>query len=234
MISAALLALAAFFADPPPLPTGPVPPVRPRANLVAVFAGEAYPREALRRREQGAVGYRLVVRADGRVGRCDVIASSGSRSLDAATCRILRRRAIFAPARDGAGRPVADVVASQVRWSLPAPSALASYVSWRDYPREAIRRREQGRVAFELIVGTDGRVSECRILESSGSAALDGRTCQIMRERPSFPPPRDAAGQLATDTVRGAIFWVLPRRPLIPLNPATGEPPRLAGRGYER
>src|SRR4051794_25130234 len=172
MISIALLALAASVAEPPPLTAGPVPPVRPRANLLAAFAEEGYPREALGRREQGVVGYRLVVRADGRVGRCDVIASSGSRSLDAATCRIMRRRAIFTPARDAAGRPVADVVVSRVRWSLPAPSALASYVSWRDYPREALRRREQGRVAFELAVATDGRVSECRILESSGSAAL--------------------------------------------------------------
>jgi len=209
----ALLVLA-LAADSPP--TGPVPPVRPSADLSALFGPRDYPLEAIRRAEHGDVGFRLVVGPNGRVTRCDILASSGSRALDEVTCRILRERARFRPARDSLGRPVADVVVSRVHWEMPQAAALATYIASGDYPMEALRRRQQGRVEFELIIGADGRPADCRILTSSGSAALDEATCRIMRERPRFAPARDPAGQPTTDVVRSAVRWVLPGRPPIP------------------
>ena len=229
MIPIAFVVLSAAAA-PAALPAGPVPPVRPRANLAALFADGDYPRAAIRRGEQGDVGFRLVVAPDGRVTRCDVTASSGSAALDRATCRIVAGRARFTPARDAAGNPVADVVASRVHWALPPATGLASYISARDYPREALRRREQGRVEFELAVSPEGRVAGCRILASSGSAALDAQTCVIMTERPRLTPARDAEGRPTTDTIRSAVRWVLPTRPLIPINPRPYEPRILGGR----
>lgn len=210
MISIALLALTAIGS--PPLPTGPVPPLRPRADLAQLFGEAGYPRAAIARGEQGNVGFRLVVGPNGRVMRCDIIQSSGSRALDEATCRILRGRARFTPARDAAGSPVADVVVSGVNWQLPVATGLATYISWRDYPLEAIRRRQQGRVEFELTVAPDGRPSACRILASSGSAWLDEATCRIMRQRPRFTPARGAAGEPTADIVRSRVVWVLPTR----------------------
>jgi TonB family protein len=209
MISIAFLAIAAASS---PLPTGPVPPVRPRADLAQLFGGAGYPRAALARGEKGNVGFRLVVGPNGRVTRCDIMQSSGSRALDEGTCQILRRQARFTPARDAAGNPVADVVVSRVNWELPTAAGLATYISGRDYPLEAVRRREQGRVEFELTVAPDGRPSACRILASSGSAWLDEATCRIMRQRPRFAPARDAAGRPTADVVRSRIVWVLPTR----------------------
>ncbi|MBA3525824.1 MAG: TonB family protein [Sphingomonas sp.] len=55
---------------------------------------------ALARREQGRVEFRLDVGENGRVTGCTITRSSGSRWLDSTTCRILRSRARYTPARN--------------------------------------------------------------------------------------------------------------------------------------
>jgi len=124
MVAAALLAL--LLAQPSARPPAPAPapapdaaPLRPTAWPFRLFTDEDYPAAALRAREQGRVVYRIEIGPDGRVSGCAVRRSSGSASLDAATCRIVRSRARFAPARDGAGRPVRDHRDGDVLWRLP-------------------------------------------------------------------------------------------------------------------
>lgn len=92
---------------------------KPRANLVSYVTPGDYPSEAVRRREQGLVQYRLLVGTNGRVESCTIRASSGSALLDQHTCALMQRRAAFAPARDKAGKPMAAPIFSQVRWVLP-------------------------------------------------------------------------------------------------------------------
>ena len=94
--------------------------------------------------------------------------------------------------------------------SARARANLASYVSDADYPSSALRSEEQGTTRFRLTVGSDGRVKDCAITSSSGSAALDSATCRIMRNRARFTPARDSNGQPTTDTVSSGIRWVLP------------------------
>ena len=81
-----------------------------------------------------------------------------------------------------------------------------------DYPPEARRAGAQGRVAFELAARPDGRVYFCRIMRSSGSAALDAATCRILRARVRYLPARDEAGHAVGDDVFGEVVWRLPRR----------------------
>jgi TonB family protein len=142
MISAALLALAASVASPPPLPAGPVPTVRPDGDARAALAAAGDAREA--------------------------------------------------------------------------------------------RRRDQREVVFEVTVSPRGAVSDCRILQSSGSAQLDDQACTIARGRPRLAWARDAQGRARPESVRRIVSWSIPRHPLVLLNPRSAEPPRLAGRGYER
>jgi protein TonB len=47
-----------------------------------------------------------------------VSSSSGSRSLDNATCRILRSRARFTPAKGSNGQPMADTYSQRITWRL--------------------------------------------------------------------------------------------------------------------
>jgi len=194
-----------------------VPARRTRADLSSYFSDADYPAEAIRRGEQGIVAYALNVDEAGRVSACRITESSGSAVLDEATCRILRERARFTPARDRRGRAVPDRVAGRTRWVLPpeatssrALANLASYISDDDYPAEALRNEEQGTVEFVLRIGRDGTVSDCRIATSSNSASLDEATCRIMSARARFRPALDSAGNPTEDEVRARIRWVLP------------------------
>ena len=75
---------------------------------------------ALANREAGRVEFRLDVGENGRVLNCTVTRSSGARALDATTCRIVRSRARFTPARDSNGMPVGHWVKDAIEWRLPA------------------------------------------------------------------------------------------------------------------
>lgn len=91
---------------------------RPIGSVVGLFSGDDYPPSAARNEEEGTTGVRITIGADGRVSSCDVIASSGSSSLDTTTCSIIQRRARFVPARDEAGNAVSDTYTQRIRWSL--------------------------------------------------------------------------------------------------------------------
>lgn len=121
MVAAALL--ASLLAQPPARPPEPIPapgvtPPEPTAWPFDRFTGDDYPAGALRAQQQGRVVYGLRIGPNGRVSNCEVRVSSGSPALDAATCRIVRSRARFTPARDSAGRPVPDQRDGDVLWRL--------------------------------------------------------------------------------------------------------------------
>lgn len=91
-----------------------------------------------------------------------------------------------------------------------AGGSLARYLTSDDYPPAALRNNEQGRVAFILDVGADGRVTRCTVTESSGSRQLDNTTCLIMQSRARYTPARNALGLAVADRDRGVVRWQLP------------------------
>jgi protein TonB len=110
-------------APPPPPPPPPAPvkvqPARAKANLASYVSDADYPAAATRAEEEGTTGFRLDVGTDGRVTNCTVTSPSGSSSLDAATCRIMKSRARFTPAHDSSGNPTTDSTAGRIKWVLP-------------------------------------------------------------------------------------------------------------------
>ena len=100
-----------------------------------------------------------------------------------------------APAtRPGAARPRAN---------------LASYLSADDYPPSAARNNEEGQVVFILDISAEGRVTNCTVTLSSGSAALDSATCRIMRSRARYTPARNLRGEAIAGRDQGAVRWQL-------------------------
>ena len=83
-----------------------------------------YPAEAIPQRAEGRVELTLAIDATGRLTACTVRKSSGWPVLDAATCRILLRRAKFNPARDAFGHPMSDVIETGIDWHMPPPDLL--------------------------------------------------------------------------------------------------------------
>lgn len=78
------------------------------ASLVRAFSDRDYPPGVLQDWPRGArIFLRLRIEADGRPSQCDVMRSFGNSVADQWTCRLMMERAVFRPARDANGMPVA-------------------------------------------------------------------------------------------------------------------------------
>lgn len=103
--------------------------------------------------------------------------------------------------------------AARARW-------LSGGIGPEDYPRAAVRARAEGVVHLRFVVAANGRVRDCRVTRSSGSAALDATTCRLIERRFRYRPARDAVGRPTAETIRGEHHWVLgPEPPPVELEP---------------
>ncbi len=91
------------------------PPV-PRAPLQRYITSDDFP-AGLPRSAARPVQVALGVGPDGRAIDCRIISGSGAPSLDSATCRLLRNRARFTPARDGRGTAITGEVQATIDWN---------------------------------------------------------------------------------------------------------------------
>lgn len=76
-----------------------------------------------------------------------------------------------------------------------------------DYPLAALRNDAQGMVIARINVDADGRVTDCAVVRSSGSSALDGRTCQVYRTEARYRPAIDVHGQPVATAVLETVSW---------------------------
>lgn len=199
----------------------PVPHTRAKADLGGLIKDADYPAAALRAGQEGTVAFRLHIAETGAVSRCEIVTSSGSAALDETTCHIMTTRPKFTPALDAEGKPTTDTVHAQIVWNIAEPalpaeppavrakarSNLAEMISDGDYPEAALEAGEEGVVVFGVLIDETGAVADCGILETSGSAALDAATCNILRTRARFEPARDAHGKPVKDFATARIFW---------------------------
>ena len=91
--------------------------LRQRARLIeGEMSRRDYPPAARRAGIGGRVVVRIDVGANGRVAACTVVQSSGNADLDETSCRLIKRRYRYEPARDAAGRPAPDVIREGHVW----------------------------------------------------------------------------------------------------------------------
>jgi periplasmic protein TonB len=94
----------------------------------------------------------------------------------------------------------------------PRPfGAIEKRVTNDDYPASALAKKSEGVVKFSLVIGENGRVSDCSIVKSSGDAALDSATCFHIKRRAKFRPATDENGNPIAGKYAGKITWRLPR-----------------------
>ena len=105
--TAALLSLSsASFGGPPAMPRDDFGGAKP-LHVEGWFTADDYPDKAALWHQQGYVNVSFTIGTDGRMTNCQVTRSSSYPLLDAVPCKVLTKRARFAPAKDSAGAPVA-------------------------------------------------------------------------------------------------------------------------------
>lgn len=95
---------------------------QPKTSPSTWIRSKDYPRAIQRRGQEGRVGAKLAVSAEGAVSGCEIIISSGDQSLDRVTCDLLTKRAVFTPAKNARGQPVPSVYPFTVQWAIPFDS----------------------------------------------------------------------------------------------------------------
>lgn len=76
-----------------------------------------------------------------------------------------------------------------------------------DYPKELRATGPKGVTWAEVIVGTNGRVTSCRITKPSGIPQFDAKTCQILLQRFRYRPARDALGRPIAAPDSFSVDW---------------------------
>jgi TonB family protein len=110
-----------------------------------------------------------------------------------------------------AGLPVSPPAPPLAPWPTSIPGRMLSSPDWSDYriyPVAAQRKNAEGVVVSEILIATDGKPIECRIVQSSGSPDLDGGTCDLMMKM-RFEPARDTSGSATRSTYRRRLTWLL-------------------------
>lgn len=102
----------------------------------------------------------------------------------------------------------------------PTPKAVAKalvarnpggWVTDADYPSAALRSGDEGTTRFKLDVDGSGKVTNCTVTGSSGSALLDSTACNLLRRRARFTPAQDDAGNKMAASYSSKITWKIPK-----------------------
>ena len=80
-----------------------------------------YPKALREANISGTTQTEVAVGANGRPTACRVIRTSGSRELDATTCRLIMQRFKFKPARNAAGQAIDSHIEYDQEWDAPPP-----------------------------------------------------------------------------------------------------------------
>lgn len=99
----------------------------------------------------------------------------------------------------------------------PAPSGadpqpignIADWFASDSYPPQARALGLEGRVVFALDIDALGRITECHVIEGSGSDLLDSATCTQAIINGRFRAGRDAAGKAVAKPWRSTMRWKL-------------------------
>ena len=103
------------------------------------------------------------------------------------------------------------VVLASIETSAFHPFGLESIFRVSDYPSAAVTRNEQGTAGVRYWIGTTGKVSDCRVVELSGSAILDQQTCDVITRRARYFPARTKSGEPVASIGFQRIRWEMPQ-----------------------
>lgn len=111
------------------------------------------------------------------------------------------------------GLPLDPPKPVQPAFEPKAAAPLGSPGTWAgegDYPPGDLHAGHAGVTRFRVGIGSDGRVSDCTIVASSGWPGLDAAACRAVTMRARFRAATDERGQATAGNYASAIRWVMP------------------------
>ena len=87
---------------------------------------------------------------------------------------------------------------------------VAGELKTKDFPRSGAGERDGRFIVVRYAVRTDGRVRNCRVVQSSGSVEADAITCKLIEKRFRYRPAADAAGNPVGDETAWKQWWWRP------------------------
>ncbi|MGL4314967.1 MAG: energy transducer TonB [Sphingomonas sp.] len=130
---------------------------------------------------------------------------TSAKSVAKPVAKTAAKPAVAAPAAPPAPKPLADD-------GTPRAKPIGNPGDWFPadaYPPEARNAGQEGRTVFAVKIDAKGRILECDIVQSSGSAQLDNTTCDLIVSHGRFTPAHDAAGNAVAGEWRSAMRWQL-------------------------
>ena len=130
--------------------------------------------------------------------------------------------------RERPTEPVRVVVPTPVPSATPAPPATPSptpsiapvaavprngpqgWITNDDYSNSDLRREREGTARYRLVIGSNGRVNSCEIVQSTGHSSLDSATCRLIQRRAQFNAATDSRGERVVGTYTGSVSWRIP------------------------
>lgn len=85
-----------------------------------------------------------------------------------------------------------------------------NWANTNDYPSRALQQEREGTTGFSVTIGTDGRVIDCQVTQSSGHADLDAATCTNVKRRARFEPAL-RGGQPVQGSYSNRVRWEIPK-----------------------
>lgn len=87
----------------------------------------------------------------------------------------------------------------EVQTALRRPARPAGspgdWLSYRDYPMDALRMGQGGIVQLRLDVNEEGKVGDCYVLDRTNPDAFADLTCRLVKRRAKLEPALDAQGK---------------------------------------
>lgn len=93
------------------------------------------------------------------------------------------------------------------------PRRIRGRLRYSDLPENAAELGISGRVGVIYAVLANGRVTDCRVSSSSGSATLDELTCRLIEQRYIYEPSRDWRGRPINSHVEHYEEWIVEDEP---------------------
>lgn len=91
----------------------------------------------------------------------------------------------------------------------PLALGMASWFTDNDYPIAALKAGAQGTTSIIWRVGNDGRVTDCRVVRSSGHPLLDETACKLAVKHSRYKPAVGKDGKPMAAHVSLNFTWML-------------------------